>query len=91
MNDYSLGITLSLMGITITFLALGALILLIVLLRAMFPSKAPAIKESTRTDIDLDSRAAAIAAAWWYLHNKKADSLGTILEQPPGQWRNSAK
>lgn len=87
MNDYGLGITLSLMGISITFLALGALILLIVLLRALFPSRIPEAQEKT-ADVDSVGQTVAMAAAWWYLRNKKPYSLGKILEQPPGRWRN---
>ncbi len=87
MNDYGLGITLSLMGISITFLALGVLILLIVILRALFPPKIPTVQEKPAEPNSV-GQAVAIAAAWWYLRNKKNDSLGQILEQPPGHWRN---
>ena len=79
------------MGISITFLALGALILLIVLLRALFPSKTPDAADENNPDVDPVKGAVAIAAAWWYLHNKKASSLGQVLEQPPGQWRNPSR
>lgn len=91
MNDYTLGITLSLMGISITFLALGALILLIVLLRALFPSKTPDTAEESNSQVDPVKSAVAIAAAWWYLRNKKASSLGQVLEQPPGNWRHPSR
>ena len=87
MIDYGLGITLSIMGISITFLALGALILLIVILRALFPYKIPVVQEKPDEPNSV-GQVVAIAAAWWYLRNKKNDSLGQILEQPPGQWRN---
>ena len=91
MNDFNLGITLSLMGISITFLALGALILLIVLLRALFPPKIPDAAEESNSEVDPVKDTVAIAAAWWYLRNKKASSLGQVLEQPPGHWRNPSR
>jgi Na+-transporting methylmalonyl-CoA/oxaloacetate decarboxylase gamma subunit len=91
LNDFNLGITLSLMGISITFLALGALILLIVLLRALFPPKIPDAAEESNPEVDPVKSAVAIAAAWWYLRNKKASSLGQVLEQPPGNWRHPSR
>lgn len=39
MNEFGLGLTISGIGILITFSALGILIVLILLLRALFPSQ----------------------------------------------------
>jgi len=91
LNDFSLGLTLSLMGISITFLALIALILLIVLLRALFPIKVEALKGESDPDADSTQQTVAIAAAWWYLRVKKSTSLGQVLEQPLGRWRNPSR
>jgi len=91
LSDFNLGITLSLMGISITFLALGALILLIVILRVLFPSKIQDAAEESNPEVDSIKSTVAIAAAWWYLRKKKASSLGQVLEQPPGNWRNPSR
>ncbi|MEN8172552.1 MAG: OadG family protein [Chloroflexota bacterium] len=92
MNDFATGITLTWMGISITFLALFVLILLIVTLRAVFPFKAVIADDEKQPEADSINGTVAIAAAWWYLQQKKkSTALGQVLEQPPGPWRNSSR
>ncbi len=99
MEAVNLGIQLSIYGIVITFLSLGALILVILLLRMVFPS--PQEKEAARAGTefpsddsseDQNARLAALTAAWWYWQKKRSSSLGKQLEQGPGKrWRKSDK
>jgi Na+-transporting methylmalonyl-CoA/oxaloacetate decarboxylase gamma subunit len=83
------GLTISLLGIGITFLALAALILLINLLHFIFRSqqREESVQHSTAVDSERqDEYAIAIAAAWWYLQRKKGAGLGKRLENIPGKW-----
>jgi Na+-transporting methylmalonyl-CoA/oxaloacetate decarboxylase gamma subunit len=98
MDAINQGLQLSLYGITITFLALGILILVISLLQVIFPVKRhvqetaerPAEPEPEVETEDDHSRRVALAAAWWYWQKKRSSSLGKQLEQGPGKrWRKS--
>jgi len=98
MEAINLGLQISFYGITITFLALGLLILVISLLQVIFPVKKhvqeaaewPAEPEPEVEADDDHTRLVALTAAWWYWHNKRSSSLGRQLEQGPGKrWRKS--
>jgi len=98
MDAIDQGLQISLYGITITFLALGLLILVISLLQVIFPAKQH-MRETAerpaepRPEVEVDddhTRLVALTAAWWYWHQKRSSSLGKQLEQGPGKrWRKS--
>ena len=98
MNELGQGLSLSGIGILITFSALGILILLILILKALFPVKDDDLEESHQdetppsgTDPDreeLRKRAAAAGVAV-LLSNKsisRKGGLGSELETPVGKW-----
>lgn len=98
MDAINQGLQLSLYGITITFLALGILILVISLLQVISPVKRHVQETAERPtepepEVEADddhSRRVALAAAWWYWQKKRSSSLGKQLEQGPGKrWRKS--
>ena len=98
MDAIDQGLQLSFYGITITFLALGLLILVISLLQVIFPVKKhaqeaveqPAEPEPEVEANDDHSRLVVLTAAWWYWQKKRSSSLGKQLEQGPGKrWRKS--
>jgi Na+-transporting methylmalonyl-CoA/oxaloacetate decarboxylase gamma subunit len=91
LSELGQGLTLSGIGILITFSALAILILLIVLLKAIFPvrSEEAGIESSSGKDEDLRQQAAAVGVA--VLIGRKSSSvrkgsLGALLENPPGSW-----
>lgn len=98
MNELGQGLALSGIGILITFSALGILILLIVILKILFPERSEVVEEAladqtlpSGKDPDregLKKKAAAAGVA--VLLKKKAASgsggLGSELEKPVGQW-----
>lgn len=98
MNEIEQGLILSGIGIVFTFSALGILILLIVLLKIIFPSGQTVRKSKTETgEIPAEDQstrerkrkiAAAAAAAALSLQKDKTQSsgLGQVLESPPGNW-----
>ena len=98
MNELGQGLALSGIGILITFSALGILILLIVILKTLFPEReagtsAPAADEGLPSGIDPDRedlKRKAAAAGVVVLLRKRAISgrgrLGSELEKPVGQW-----
>jgi Na+-transporting methylmalonyl-CoA/oxaloacetate decarboxylase gamma subunit len=98
LNEIGQGLVLSGIGIVITFSALGILILVIILLKKMFPVVGAALNhdysDSTgegkdQSDQDrLRTIAAAAAAAAISLQKRKnqASGLGEVLETPPGNW-----
>lgn len=94
MSNISVGITLTVLGVTITFLALGVLILLIVGLKAAFPVKNQAAveeKAAEAPEVQPIEQAIAVAAAWWYLRQQRSASLGKVLEQASGPWRKQPR
>ena len=97
MNEIGQGLILSGIGIVITFSSLGILILLIVLLKTIFPTSQAIRKFETETeeisrddqsDRERKQKIAAAAAAALSLHKDKNQSrgLGQVLESPPGNW-----
>ena len=98
MEAFSTGLQISLFGIVITFLALGLLILVMVLLQVFFPSPkqdeetSPVPAEPPLEEQGPDARVVALTAAWWYWQNKRSSSLGKQLEKGPGKrWRKEEK
>ncbi len=92
------GLTLSVTGISLTFLALGLLVLTMILLERLFrpqPSvsdetelkEAPAVSALDR-DTEDEEIAAAIAVALAYLHSLDIyqGELGSTLEAGHGSW-----
>ena len=100
MNEIGQGLVLSGIGIVITFSALGILILVIILLKKMFPVAGAALNsdsselnagsedQSDRERLKTVAAAAAAAAAAITLQKRKnpARGLGEVLETPPGNW-----
>lgn len=100
MNEINQGLILSGIGILITFSSLGILILVILLLKTIFPPEgrdrefvtdvgAPG---KSQTDRDWKKRIAAGVGAALILQNNKdhSSSLGKVLESPPGYWWQKA-
>ena len=91
MNEIGQGLLLSGIGILITFSALGILIILILTLKVFFPQKHSEI-EGYRFKIDdresLKEQAAAVAVAALLDQQKgsRKSSLGSVLEDPTGNW-----
>lgn len=98
MNEIGQGLILSGIGIVITFSSLGILILLIVLLKAIFPTGQAVRKVETETekisredqsDRERKQKIAAAAAAYALSLEKdknQSRGLGQVLESPPGNW-----
>jgi hypothetical protein len=98
LNEIGQGLILSGIGIVITFSALGILILLIVMLKIIFPTGQAVRKFDTETgEIPGEDQftrerkrkiAAAAAASALSLQKDKNQSrgLGQVLESPPGNW-----
>ena len=98
MNEIGQGLILSGIGIVITFSSLGILILLIVLLKTIFPAgqagrkdetEIPEIPGGDESDRGRKQKIAAAAAAVALSLAKDKDQsggLGQVLESPPGNW-----
>ncbi len=100
MNEINQGLILSGIGILITFSALGILILVILLLKTVFPPEGR-VRESvpkgeepgaSQTDRERNKRIAAAVGAAMILQKKTDHSagLGKVLETPPGNWWHKA-
>lgn len=107
MNNYLQGLEISLLALTITFVALGIFILIMVMLQRLFPYKeevegstpAPQTDDSLvvvsqETDENAEM-AAAIAAALIYFQQKGKAGLGDALVEKRSAWwtarRNEAR
>lgn len=99
MSEFAQGLTISLVGMAITFGVLGLLILVIVLLRAIFaapssearetiPTPARPVEPETDPTEAARREAVAVAVSVAYLQRKRErkSSLGALLERPPGPW-----
>ena len=93
MSEIGQGITLSGIGILVTFSALAILIILIVLLKLFFPASQTEIDGySSRFKIDdrdsLKEQAAAVAVAALLDQEggSRKSNLGSVLEEPMGNW-----
>ena len=98
MNEIGQGIVLSGIGIVITFSALGILILVILLLKRIFPVEGAALSpdysdsaggsenQSDRERLKTVAVAAAAAAITLQKRKNQSRGLGEVLETPPGNW-----
>jgi len=98
LSEFGQGLTLSGIGILITFSALGILILLILILKALFPERGDDVVEvrpdetlSTGIDQDRDElKMKAAAAGVAVLLRKRSftrkGGLGNELEKPVSKW-----
>jgi len=92
------GLLLSGIGILITFSALGILILLILLLKSLFPVKDPDHMDEVKAMVELDggrdlreqlkkqAAATAVAALLSQKEVERKSNLGILLEGPVGNW-----
>lgn len=90
------GLTISLIGLSLTFLALGLLILVMILLDRFTRQRVkPSLSEGLASEQEMDTRdavdeeiVAVIAAALTHLRSKGVYSadLGATLEAGPGAW-----
>jgi Na+-transporting methylmalonyl-CoA/oxaloacetate decarboxylase gamma subunit len=101
LSEIMQGLSISIIGLLITFFALGVFILLMIVLQRLFPPKAKAREEEAEhaepvIQIELDQAsshmdrdrevAAAIAAAVSYFQAVNQPSLGANLEGGRGRW-----
>ena len=93
MNELGQGLTLSGIGILVTFSALGILILLILVLKVFFPGKQTEIdgyesrfKINDRESLKEQAAAVAVAALLDLNLETRKSHLGSILEDPAGNW-----
>ncbi len=93
MNELGQGLTLSGIGILVTFSALGILILLILLLKVFFPAKQTELdgyssrfKINDRESLKEQAAAVAVAALLDRKMESRKSSLGSVLEDPIGNW-----
>jgi Na+-transporting methylmalonyl-CoA/oxaloacetate decarboxylase gamma subunit len=88
MENINQGLLISLYGIGITFLVLACVILLIKLILALFPAKTTVVAQTAEASTDPNiPQVVAFAAAWWQ-SQRKDQSLGRRLQEPPGKWWN---
>ena len=100
MTDFQVGLAVSGIGLSITFLALLVFIGVIILLQKLFPPK-PEIEETaveavaseekpilTKKNDDEAAIAVAIAAAA-YMRSRRSGQLGATLLAGPGPYRTS--
>jgi hypothetical protein len=92
-NELGQGLTLSGIGILVTFSALGILILLISLLKRLFPAKkvdqagfVSGFAIDNREILKEQAAAAAVAALLDQRKGLRRSSLGSLLEDPVGNW-----
>ena len=93
MNEIGQGITLSGIGILVTFSALGILIILILLLKLFFPADQSEIdgyssrfKINDRDSLKEQAAAVAVAALLDQEGGSRKSNLGSVLEEPMGNW-----
>ena len=94
MSGVGQGLTLSGIGILITFAALGILIVLILVLKALFPAwkerrDAPRSGEEhldRKEELRKRAAAAGVAALLGQRSSSQDRNLGKVLETPHGEW-----
>ncbi len=94
MSSLGQGLSISVMGILITFASLGILILVMIALREWFAPRTS--KEAPRpdgsedgapqTESDAAAVAAATAVAFLKARQRQRAALGKVLEAPQGRW-----
>jgi Na+-transporting methylmalonyl-CoA/oxaloacetate decarboxylase gamma subunit len=101
LTSFEKGLEVSLLGILITFLALGVFILIMIVLQRLFPAKETdaSAKEDEQPLVEVKIEeigedaavVAAIAAALSYLRARAQSSLGSSLQEGRGSWWSSRK
>ena len=93
MSNFTQGLLISVLGIGVTFVALGTLILIINVLQWIFPVRKDQLKSKASEEEGDEEIAAAIGAAIALLDNKKkfGADLGQLLQRPSGGWRNTTE
>ncbi len=103
MSEIMQGLSISVIGLLITFFALGVFILLMIVLQRLFPPKTDTVEEPAQpvvqielaqasTELDEEGEvAAAIAAAVSYYQAAGRSSLGSNLESGRGRWWGSGR
>ncbi len=99
MSDLSQGLIVSVLGISITFLALALFILVMVVLQKLFPYKdekvealeevgtpAGTIEIVNETVVEEEEVAAAVAVALAYFKQRRQSQLGAALAQGHSAW-----
>ena len=99
MNPILQGLQVSVLGLLITFLALGVFILVMVLLQRFFPGQEEVVEEAaagseetpivvieTADESEEGAVVAAIAAALQYGYDTRHSSLGKALAEGKGGW-----
>ena len=100
MDNIQTGLMVSIVGISITFLALAIFIGVIIILQKLFPPKsdqgeeveeeAPAqITANVSTEDDSDEAIVAAIAATAYMRTRQSNQLGAALLAGPGPYRTS--
>ena len=100
MSDFSQGLVVSVVGLLVTFLALGVFILVMVVLQKLFPYREEAAEQSSgepsdgiepastiaeSTSNEEEEIAAAITAVA-YLRSQHSSQLGSALLEGPGRY-----
>lgn len=101
MSDLLQGLTISVIGLLITFLSLGLFILIMIVIQRIFPPKSEEIEMNQPPDTEITTPSisiqtgtdpaiiAAIAAAIRYFQSPRMTSLGDNLLAGRGNWWNS--
>lgn len=94
MDLFTQGLWLSVLGISVTFGALGLLIGVIALLKWLFPARRvePRPAAAAEHEAAENERRVAILAALWVYQHSRGDlpldpNLGQRLQSPPGPFR----
>lgn len=99
-TDFSAGLQVSLLGLIVTFVALGVFILIILALKALFPAeraakKSAAVQPAAVVEVSAEAEdeegevVAAIAAALAFARvgqGRRSASLGQLLQEGRGSW-----
>ena len=91
MSNFTQGLLISVLGIGVTFVALGTLILIINILQWLFPPKKDLLISKVSKEEKDEEIAAAIGAAIALLDDKKkfGADLGQLLQRRG--WRNTSE
>ncbi len=88
------GLWLSVLGMGVTFGALAVLIVVILLLKRLFPVRSAVVAPAAAAaheDAEAERRVAILAALWVYQNQHRSQpmdpNLGVRLQSPPGPFR----